>query len=106
MAVVAKDPYNRTWTVRRHWWPFPNVFDLVDLAFFGWVGIVIALPFLLLWPPWFLGKFLGARWLITVERSGVELDRELVRGLRRSSRRMNEIAWKIANGELSGHYQI
>jgi len=52
--------------VRRDWWPFPG--DLLD--FTDLFEIVIGLVFVVLWPLWLLTKFLGARWVIVVERDG------------------------------------
>ena len=101
MAVVL-DPHGRAWAVRRDWWPFPG--DLLD--FTDLFEIFIGLVFVLLWPFWLVTKFLGARWVIVVERDGHEVGRELVRGGRMAMARVNEIAVQIAGGDRSGSYSI
>ena len=88
--------------MRRDWWPFPG--DLLD--FTDLFEIVIGLVFVVLWPFWLLTKFLGARWVIVVERDGHEVGRELVRGGRKAKARVNEIARQIAGGNRSGSYTI
>ena len=101
MAVVL-DPHGRAWSVHRDWWPFPG--DLLD--FTDLIEIAIGLVFVVLWPFWLLTKFLGARWVIMVERDGHEVGRELVRGGRKAKARVNQIALQIANGDRSGSYTI
>jgi len=88
--------------VGRDWWPFPG--DLLD--FTDLIEIVIGLLFVVLWPFWLLTKFLGARWVVVVERDGHEVGRELVRGGRKAKARINDIALQIANGDRSGSYTI
>ena len=88
--------------MRRDWWPFPG--DLLD--FTDLFEIVIGLVFVVLWPFWLVTKFLGARWVIVVERDGHEVGRELVRGGRKAKARVNEIARQIAGGDRSGSYTI
>jgi hypothetical protein len=101
MAVVL-DPHGRAWSVRRDWWPFPgDLFDFTDLF-----EIAIGLVFVVLWPFWLLTKFLGARWVIVIERDGHEVGRELVRGRAKAKRRVNEIALQVAGGDRSGSYTI
>jgi hypothetical protein len=101
MAVVL-DPHGTAWSVRRDWWPFPgDVLDFTDLF-----EIAIGLVFVVLWPFWLLTKFLGARWVVVVERDGYEVGRELVRGGRRAKSRVHEIALQIAGGDRSGNYTI
>jgi hypothetical protein len=101
MAVVL-DPHGRAWDVHRDWWRFPgdllNFTDLFEIA----TGLV----FVVLWPFWLLTKFLGARWVVVVERDGHEIGRELVRGGRKVKARVNQIALQIANGDRSGSYTI
>jgi hypothetical protein len=88
--------------VRRDWWPFPgDLFDFTDLF-----EIAIGLVFVVLWPFWLLTKFLGARWVIVIERDGHEVGRELVRGRAKAKRRVNEIALQVAGGDRSGSYTI
>jgi len=101
MAVVL-DPHGRAWSVHRDWWPFPG--DLLD--FTDLIEIAIGLVVVVLWPFWLLTKFLGARWVIMVERDGHEVGRELVRGGGRAKARVNQIALQIANGDRSGSYTI
>jgi hypothetical protein len=101
MAVVL-DPHGRAWSVHRDWWPFPG--DLLD--FTDLFEIVIGLVFVVLWPFWLLTKFLGARWVIVIERDGHEVGRELVRGSGRAKRRVDQIASEVAGGDRSGSYTI
>ena len=61
---------------------------------------------MVLWPFWLLTKFLGARWVIVIERDGHEVGRELVRGRAKAKRRVNEIALQVAGGDRSGSYTI
>jgi hypothetical protein len=98
MALV-RDTNGTQWSVRRRLWPFPG--DALDLTF-GWFEGVLAALFALLWPFWWLTKFLGARWVIVIEREGNEVGRELVRGWRKSKKRINEIAVDVASGRRSG----
>ncbi|HKP43151.1 hypothetical protein [Mycobacterium sp.] len=101
MAVVL-DPHGRAWSVYRDWWPFPG--DLLD--FTDLFEIAIGLVFVALWPFWLLTKFLGARWVIVIERDGHEVGRELVRGRGKAKRRVEQIAREIAGGDRSGSYTI
>lgn len=86
----------------RDWWPFPG--DLLD--FTDLFEIAIGLVFVALWPFWLLTKFLGARWVIVIERDGHEVGRELVRGRGKAKRRVEQIAREIAGGDRSGSYTI
>lgn len=88
--------------MRRRWWPFPGVFDLT----FDLVGVLVALPFLVLWPFWLATKWLGARWTLVVERDGTEVSREQIRGWRRSQERIAQVALEIAQGARSGRFVI
>ncbi|MET0456650.1 MAG: hypothetical protein ABW137_32850 [Mycobacterium sp.] len=105
--TVVSDPSGIQWNLKRRWWPFWDVADLLDLGdFFGWLGLLLAAPFLLVWPFWLLSKALGARWRIVIERDHEEVDTELVRGWRRSTARINDLALEIAQGRRSGHFVI
>ncbi|BBZ61112.1 hypothetical protein [Mycolicibacterium monacense] len=101
MAAVT-DPNGTTWSVHRQWWPFPGVVDLT----FDLFGLVLALPFLVLWPFWLVTKWLGGRWTILVERDGQEMNRERVRGWQRSKGRIAELAWQISQGARSGRFVL
>lgn len=101
MAAVT-DPNGTTWSVHRQWWPFPGVVDLT----FDVVELLLALPFLLLWPFWLATKALGGRWTIIVERAGEETGRERVRGWQRSQGRIAQLAWEISQGARSGRFVI
>jgi hypothetical protein len=101
-VAVVLDPHGRAWSVHRDWWPFPG--DLLD--FTDLFEIVIGLVFVVLWPFWLMFKFLGVRWAVVVERDGHEVGRELVRGGRKAKRRVNQIAYEIANGDRSGSYTV
>lgn len=105
---VVTDPVGVQWSVHRKLWPFPDLGDLLDnFDFFGWIiGLVLVLPFLIAWPFWFLTKFVGARWVIVVERDHREVQRELVRGWRRSNGRTAELLLEVSQGWRSGNYAI
>ncbi|MGZ5363507.1 MAG: hypothetical protein ACXWZR_05280 [Mycobacterium sp.] len=75
MAVLT-DPNGTVWSINRRMWPFPG--DALDLTF-GLFEVLIGVLFALLWPFWLLAKFCGVRWVITVERNGHQVGRELVR---------------------------
>ncbi|MGV0603630.1 hypothetical protein [Mycolicibacterium sp. XJ1904] len=102
MAVV-RDTFGTEWQISRRWWPFPG--DALDLTF-GWLEILVGALFVVLWPFWLLGKFCGVRWVITVERDGHQVGRELVRGWNRSEGRMSEIALEITAGGRGGQFVI
>ena len=56
------------WSVNRWWFkaiPWETGIDFLDFIFF-----IIVLPFMILWPFWFLLKWLGVRWAIVIERDG------------------------------------
>jgi hypothetical protein len=55
-----------------------------------------------LWPIWLLTKFLGARWVIVIERDGHEVGRELVRWSGRARRRVNDLVLEIGQGKSHG----
>ena len=103
---TVTDPDGTEWRVRRRWWPFWDVFDIVDIAFLDWIGLVLALPLLILWPFWLLAKVFGAKWTIIVDRGGAEVHRELVRGWSASEARMAELAHEIQRGARSGYFRI
>jgi hypothetical protein len=89
-----KDAQGVRWRVRRRWMPLIDRID--DMGSwgdgpFGVVMFVIALPFVLAWPFWFLAKFCGVPWKIEITRNGEEHGVEKVRGWRASRRRVEEI---------------
>lgn len=95
------DAEGTRWSVRRHWMP---LFDYLDMATWGvnWFGLVmfmIALPFLVVWPFWLLGKLCGVPWKIIVTRAGEVVAEEKVSGWRPSRRRIDEIVHGL---EVSG----
>lgn len=102
-VAVVTDPNGKQWSVHRCWWPFPAVDGLVTD---GVIGLALASPLLLLWPFWLLAKALGARWRIVVERDGIQMETQLVRGWRRSGARIDELALQVARGWRSGHFTI
>ncbi|WP_064751529.1 hypothetical protein [Mycobacterium sp. URHB0044] len=97
MAIVL-DPHGTAWSVHRVWWPFPG--DLLD--FTDLFEIVIGLLSVLLWPFWLLTKFLGARWVIVIERDGHRVGRELVRWSGPAKRRVNDLLLEIGQGKVHG----
>lgn len=100
---MVRDTGGTVWDVSRRWWPFPG--DALDLTF-GWLEVLVAALFVVLWPFWLVAKFCGVRWVITIERDGHQVGRELVRGWNRSKGRMNEIALEIAAGGRGGQFVI
>jgi hypothetical protein len=101
MAVVV-DTYGRAWSVHRDWWPFPG--DLLD--FTDLFAVLVGALFVVLWPFWLVGKFLGVRWAVVIERDGHEVGRELVRGWNASKRRVDEIALEVTAGGRGGQFVI
>lgn len=99
------DPNGAQWNIHRRWWPFPDLTDVLDLDFFI-LSLIVALPFVFLWPFWFAAKFLGVRWRVVIERTHHEQGFELVRGYRRSGARINQLALEIAQGRRSGHFTL
>jgi hypothetical protein len=102
-VAVVRDPSGTVWDVSRRWWPFPG--DALDLTF-GWFELVLGALFVVLWPLWLLGKYCGVRWVITIQRDGHQVGRELVRGAGNAKRRINDLAMEIAHGSRSGSFTI
>jgi hypothetical protein len=67
----------------------------------GWVGDLIGVLFMILWPFWLLSKFCGVRWVITINRDGERVGKERVRGWKNSKLRMEAIAQEVAAGDYS-----
>jgi hypothetical protein len=99
---VVVDPNGREWSIHRVWWPFPGVLDLQ----FDLIALLLALPFVALWPIWLAAKWLGIRWTIVIERDGEEVGRELVRGWQRSQGRIAALALEVSQGARSGRFVI
>jgi len=95
-VAVLTDHNGTVWSIRRRWWSFPGALDLL-----GWVGDLIGVLFIVLWPFWLLGKFCGVRWVITINRDGERVGRERVRGWKNSKLRMEEIAQEVTTGHYS-----
>jgi hypothetical protein len=96
--VKVTDPDGTEWTVRR-WW-FTAMPSETGIGFLDMIIFVIMLPFMLAWPFWLLLKWLGVLWEIVIERDGVKVGTEKVRGWRRSGQRIDEIAQSAAAGAL------
>ena len=95
MAVLT-DQHGAVWSIRRRWWYPSGALDL-----FGWVGDLIGLFFILLWPFWLVAKFCGVRWVITIQRDGDQVGKERVRGWKNSKLRMTQIAQEVTAGGYS-----
>jgi len=95
-VAVLTDDNGTVWSIRRRWWAFPSALDLL-----GWVGDLIGVLFMILWPFWLLAKFCGVRWVITINRDGERVGRERVRGWKNSTLRMEEIAQEVAAGDYT-----
>jgi hypothetical protein len=93
MAKVT-DPNGVRWSVdrasmRHFWWEGgrtvdSETFDLVVRA--------------VIWPFWFIGHWLGVRWVIVIERDGIQVGEERVSGLDKSQRRIQEIVESVGAG--------
>lgn len=92
-----KDADGVRWRVRRRWMPLLDYLDMLNWGtnWFGVLMFVVALPFLLAWPFWALGKLCGVPWQVVVTRDGDEVATEKVKGWRASGRRIEEIAHGI-----------
>jgi hypothetical protein len=94
--VKVRDPNGVPWTVYRRWfphWDFSS-FHGVDPGDLGAYLLAV------LWLPWFIAKCLGVRWVISIERNGIEVCDARVRGWRTSQRRIQELAGAAAAGTL------
>jgi hypothetical protein len=96
-VAVLTDPDGSVWSIRRRWWSFPGFLDLL-----GWVGDLIGVIFMILWPFWLVAKFCGVRWVISIHRDGERVGIERVRGWTNTRLRMEEIAQEVAAGDYSG----
>jgi hypothetical protein len=94
--VKVTDPGGVPWKVYRRWFPNWELSWLqgTDLGDLGAYLLAV------LWPPWFIGKCLGVRWVILIERNGNEVADERVRGWRKSQRRIKELARAAAAGTV------
>jgi hypothetical protein len=102
----VRDPDGMRWSVYRRWvgwywevsvgndWNSGNLIDYDILI--NWLQIVVV------WPFWFIARLLGAPWRIVIERNGIKVGEERVRGWRKSQRRIQEIAESGAAGTLPG----
>lgn len=104
-VAAVTDPNGVQWNVHRRWWPFPDVTDVIDLDWFL-LSLVVAVPFVVLWPVWYAAKFCGVRWRIVIERDGTQVGHELVRGSRHARARVADLALTIAAGRRSGHFVL
>jgi hypothetical protein len=103
MAKVT-DPDGVQWSVHRRWvgwyrevsvdnaWNAGNLIDYDILI--NWLQIVVV------WPFWFIARWLGAPWIIVIDCDGRTVGQERVRGWGESRRRIQEIAQSAAAGSL------
>ena len=101
MAEVA-DPYGVKWSVHRWWFkavPYETGIGFIDMLIF-----LVVLPFMVVWPFWFLLKWLGVRWAVVIERDGTKVGQELVRGWGKSGQRIAELAQAAEAGVLAQQY--
>jgi hypothetical protein len=86
MAKVT-DASGVHWSVRRRRW-----YDLTDYpADGGDYGLIFIVLIGGWWPFWFIAHWLGLRWRILIERDGEKVDKEWLRGWRKSGQRIQEI---------------
>jgi hypothetical protein len=97
------DPNGVSWSVQR-WW-FKSVPWETGIEFLDFIIFIVVLPFMIVWPFWFMLKWLGVPWSIEIRRDGTKVGEEHVRGWRRSGRRINELAQAAAAGALSQYAQ-
>ncbi|MCK0175382.1 MULTISPECIES: hypothetical protein [Mycobacteriaceae] len=99
-----KDAEGVRWSVRRRWMPLIDHLDDMVSWGSGWFGVlmfVIALPFVLAWPFWLLGKFVGVPWKVVVRRDGDDFAEEKIKGWRASGERVDEIVHGLkVSGEV------
>ncbi|KUI24560.1 hypothetical protein AU195_01930 [Mycobacterium sp. IS-1496] len=88
-----KDANGARWRVRRRWMPLLDRLDMLNWGndWFGLLLFVIALPLVLAWPFWALGKLCGVPWKVVVTREGEDVAEERIKGWRASGRRIAEI---------------
>jgi len=99
---AVTDPNGVQWSVHRRWRPHSlnavNPTDtgdaLISELTFNLVLIAVT------WPFWFIAKWLGVRWKIVIERDGTVVGETLVRGWRKSQRRIQELTQSAAAGTL------
>jgi hypothetical protein len=97
--VVVTDPDGAQWSVYRQ-----MSFDVPrPIRWIGkysdpnTAGDLLALG-AAIWPFWFIAHWLGMRWIIDIERDGMWVGEENVRGWSESQRRIQEIARSAAAG--------
>lgn len=90
--VKVTDRQGSQWKVRRQW-GFDCDFELLDDD-----DEVLGALMLVIWPFWFAAHWFGLRWVIVVERGGIEVGSQRVRGWAASRRRMRQIAESVADG--------
>jgi hypothetical protein len=84
--------------VYRRWvpiWAGANLSSAQEAGF-----IIVLLQVIVLWPPWFIAKWLGVRWRIVIVRNGTKVGEVRVRGWRKSQRRIADMAASAAAGTL------
>jgi len=82
--------------VYRRWFPNWNLSFLSDAGSGDFGTFFLAV----VWPPWFIAKWSGVRWIILIERNGREVGEVRVRGWRKSQRRIHEMAEAAVAGTL------
>ena len=98
--MEVTDPSGVEWSVHRRGCYDPSFLDSSGLtgedALFG----LLLLPFILVatWPLWFIAHWLGVRWVIVIERDGIQVGEERVSGLDKSQRRIQEIVESVGAG--------
>jgi hypothetical protein len=97
-----QDSQGVRWSVSRRWWPFRFGLlrgpTMTGDGMYGLVQLVIAVPFLLVWPGWLLTRLFGAPWTIVVGRAGRQVHAERVGGWAASGRRITEIVASVQGG--------
>jgi DivIVA domain-containing protein len=101
-TVEVTGPDSVRWSVYRRWgvkhWDATTYSQSVGDELI--MGTINLLQVIVMWPPWFIAKWLGVRWKIVIERDGIEAGEALVRGWRKSQRCIQEIAEMAAAGTL------
>jgi hypothetical protein len=65
---------------------------------YGLVELAVAVPLLLAWPFWAVGRLLGGAWLIEVGHQGKQVYSERIRGWAASGRRVGQISADLRAG--------
>jgi hypothetical protein len=101
--ATAIDPTDFKWQIKRCWYVPPHM-GATGIGMLDVIIFLFVLPFLIAWPFWLASKWLGAPWTIAIKRDGVLISEERVRGWRKCTRRIAELAAEAEAGVLTQKY--